>query len=237
MNDNGALTASDVALLTGNNNDGFGNGGWGGMIWLFAILALMGGGFGGNWGGNGYRPQYATQDFVQNGFNFNDLQSQNRDIMSAITSGTAQAVAATNQAKYDNINVEKDIQAALTAQLSDIKTNQMTLLANQNDCCCNTRMLINEVGNNIMSSLAQARYENAMNTASINNTTNAGVQKIIDTLTGNQIQDLRDQVGQLQLANQLQGVVRYPQGWTYNAGNNPFCNNGGCGCGCNGMNM
>lgn len=135
MNDNGALTASDVALLTGNNNDGFGNGGWGGMIWLFAILALMGGGFGGNWGnGGGYRPQYATQDFVQNGFNFNDLQSQNRDIMSAITSGAAQAVAATNQAKYDNINVEKDIQAALTAQIGDVRTNQMTLLANQNDC-------------------------------------------------------------------------------------------------------
>lgn len=235
MNDNGSLTASDVALLTGNNNDGFGNGGWGGMIWLFAILALMGGGFGGNWGGGGYRPQYATQDFVQAGMNFSDLQDQNRDLMTAITNGTAQAVAATNQAKYDNINVEKDIQAALTAQLGDIKTNQMTLLANQNDCCCNTRMLINEVGNNIMSSLAQARYENAMNTASINNTTNAGVQKIIDTLTGNQIQDLRDQIGQLQLANQLQGVMRYPQGWTYNAGTNPFCNNGGCGC--NGMNM
>lgn len=235
MNDNGSLTASDVALLTGNNNDGFGNGGWGGMIWLFAILALMGGGFGGNWGGGGYRPQYATQDFVQAGMNFSDLQDQNRDLMNAITNGTAQAVAATNQAKYDNINVEKDIQAALTAQLGDIKTNQMTLLANQNDCCCNTRMLINEVGNNIISNLAQARYENAMNTAAINNTTNAGVQKIIDTLTGNQIQDLRDQIGQLQLANQLQGVVRYPQGWTYNAGNNPFCNNGGCGC--NGMNM
>lgn len=235
MNDNGSLTASDVALLTGNNNDGFGNGGWGGMIWLFAILALMGGGFGGNWGGGGYRPQYATQDFVQAGMNFSDLQDQNRDLMTAITNGTAQAVAATNQAKYDNINVEKDIQAALTAQLGDIKTNQMTLLANQNDCCCNTRMLINEVGNNIISNLAQARYENAMNTASINNTTNAGVQKIIDTLTGNQIQDLRDQIGQLQLANQLQGVMRYPQGWTYNAGTNPFCNNGGCGC--NGMNM
>jgi len=58
MNDNG-LTASDVALLSGNNNDGFGGNGWGGMIWLFAILAMMNGGFG-NWGGNGYHPQYAT---------------------------------------------------------------------------------------------------------------------------------------------------------------------------------
>lgn len=233
MGDNNGLTASDVALLSGNN-DGFGNGGWGGMIWLFAILALMGGGFGGNWGGNGYRPQYATQDFVQNGFNFNDLQSQNRDIMGAITNGAAQAVAATNQAKYDNINVEKDIQAALTAQIGDVRTNQMTLLANQNDCCCATRMALNEGFNGINAAIAQARYENAMNTAAINANTTAQTQRILDTLTGNQIQDLRDQVQNLQLANQLQGVVRYPNGWTYNAGNNPFCNNG---CGCNGMNL
>ena len=62
--DGSSLSASDVAMLAGNN-DGFGNNG----LWLFAILALMGGGFGG-WGyGNrdfGYQPQYATQDFVQN---------------------------------------------------------------------------------------------------------------------------------------------------------------------------
>ena len=231
MNENG-LTASDVALLTGNDNNGI-NGGWGGMIWLFAILALMGGGFGGGWGGNGYRPQYATQDCVQNGFNFNDLQSQNRDIMTAINNGTAQAVAATSQAKYDNINVEKDIQAALTAQLGDIRTNQMTLLANQNQCCCDTRMLMNEVGNNIASQIAQARYENAMNTAAINNNTTAQTQRIIDKMTNDTIQDLRDQVGQLQLQRALEGVIRYPSGWTYNAGSNPFCNNPGP----NGFNM
>lgn len=232
MNDNNGLTASDVALLTGGNNGGWGSeGGWGSMIWLFAILALMGGGFGNFGGGNagmmynmfGYHPQYATQDFVQNGFNFNDLQDQNRDIMSAITNGTAQAVAASNQAKYDNINVMKDVQAAIIGQIGDIRTNQMQLLANQNDCCCSTKMLINEVGNNLASQLAQTRYENAMNTAAINANTTAGVQRILDAYTGNQIQDLRDQVGQLQLANQLQGVVRYPNGWTYNAGPSPFC--------------
>ena len=222
MNENNGLTASDVALLTSNNNGWGDNGGWGSMIWLFAILALMGGGFGG-FGGNGYHPQYATQDFVQNGMNFSDLQDQNRDIMTAITNGTAQAVAATSQTKYDNINVMKDIQAAIGGQINDVRANQMTLLANQNQCCCDTRMLINEVGNNLASQLAQMRYENAANSA-------AQTQRILDTMTGNQIQDLRDQIGQLQLANQLQGVVRYPSGWTYNAGNNPFCNNN---CGCN----
>ena len=135
MGENNGLTASDVALLTGNNN-GYGNdGGWGSMMWIFALLVLANGfgGFGG-FGGNGYHPQYATQDFVQNGFNFNDLQDQNRDIMNAITNGTAQAVAATSQAKYDNINVMKDIQAAIGSQINDVRTNQMTLLANQNQC-------------------------------------------------------------------------------------------------------
>lgn len=33
----------------------------------------------------------------------------------------------------------------------------------------------------------------------------------------------------LELANQLAGVVRYPNGWTYDAGRSPFCG-GGCGC-------
>ena len=55
MGENG-LTASDVALMSRDGND-WGNG-WGGMIWLFAILAMMGGGFGG-FGGNN---QYATRD-------------------------------------------------------------------------------------------------------------------------------------------------------------------------------
>ena len=96
-------------------------------------------------------------------------------------------------------------------------------------------MLINEVGNNISSQIAQARYENAMNTSAINANTTAQTQRIIDMMTGNTIQDLRDQVQGLQLANQLQGVMRYPSGWTYNAGVNPFCNNNSCGC--NGFNM
>ena len=236
MNETNGLTASDVALLTGNNNDGFGNGGWGSMIWLFAIIALMGGwGNGGFGGGNNFAnaigyENLATSNEVQRGFDNQNQMANQREILAAVNAGTAQAVATTNQAKYDNINVAKDIQTALTAQIGDVKTNQVQLLANQNQCCCDTRMLINEVGNNIVSQIAQARYENAINTNAINANTTAQTQRIIDMMTGNTIQDLRDQVGQLQLANQLQGVMRYPQGWTYNAGTNPFCNNG-CGCG------
>ena len=215
--DNGNLTASDVALL----NRG-GDGAWGdgmGFMWIFALLILAGGGFGGLGWGNGYQPQYTTQDFIQNGFNFNDLQDQNRDIMNAITGGAAQAVAAVNQAKYDNINVAKDIQSALGSQLSDIRTAQVTALANQNECCCATQRAIDGVN-----------YNNAMNTASINANVIEQTQKILEALTANRMAEMQNQINDLQLQNAMAGVLRYPNSWAYNAGTNPFCTNG-CGCG------
>ena len=43
------LSPADISALTGNGI----NGGFGEMIWLFAIIALMGGGFGNGWG-NGF---------------------------------------------------------------------------------------------------------------------------------------------------------------------------------------
>ena len=205
MGENG-LTASDVALL---NNDGM-NGGWNGMIWLFAILAMMGGGFG---FGGGYRPQYATQDFVQNGFNFNDLQNQNRDIVNAITSGTAQAVAATNQAKYDNINVMKDVQAALAGQIADVRGMEQSILGNQNECCCSTKMLIAEQAAGTNAMIAQSKYDTSMQMAQME-------ARLTAKMDANEIQSLRDQVSQLQMAQATAGMLRFPNSWSYGAG--PF---------------
>ena len=140
MGENNGLSAADVALLSGNNNDGgWGGNGWGGMIWLFAILAMMNGGFGGF--GGGYRPQYATQDFVQAGMNFSDLQNQNRDILTAINNGTAAAVSAAKEAEYESVAVAKDIQGTIISQIGDVRNNQMQLMANQNDCYGNNGSL------------------------------------------------------------------------------------------------
>ena len=211
--ENGTLSASDVALLSGNNSANWGDTSF---MWVLALLILANGGFGGF--GNGYQPQYATQDFVQNGFNFNDLQDQNRDIMNNITNGTAQTVAAVNQAKYDNINVAKDIQSALGSQLSDIRTAQVTALANQNECCCSTLRAIDNLN-----------YQGAMNTASINETTVAQTQRILDALTVNKMTEMQNKINQLELQGALAGVVRYPSALTYNAGASPFCASG-CSC-------
>ena len=217
--DGSSLSASDVAMLAGNN-DGFGNNG----LWLFAILALMGGGFGG-WGyGNrdfGYQPQYATQDFVQNGFNFADLQDQNRDIIGAITNGTAQAVGAANQAKYDNLGAIRDAQTALGAQISDVRTMEQNILANQNDCCSSTKMLIAEQAAGIGAQIAKNMYDTSMQMAAME-------QRLTAKMDANTIQDLRDKVNRLELGQATAGVVRYPNSWTFNAGQFPQCFCSGC---------
>ena len=204
------LTASDVALM---NRDGEGCNGWGGMIWLFAILALMGGGFGGFGGGNGN----AIQADVNRGFDNQNLQAQTRDILGAVTNGTAQSVAATNQVYHDVVSYVGDKYSELQRDVAALAVGQANMLANQNQCCCGIQRAIDGVN-----------YNAAMNTASINANTTAVGQKIIDTIMGNKIDEMQNRINQLELAQAMNGVVRYPNGFTYNAGNSPFC-----GCGCN----
>ena len=206
--DNTGLSAADVALL---NNDGMG--GWNGMIWLFAILALMGGGFG-NFGGNNGN---AIQADVNRGFDNQNLTAQTRDILGAVTAGTAQTVASVNQSYHDITNYVGDKYNELQRDVAALAVGQANLLANQNECGCNIQRAIDGVN-----------YNNAMNTASINQTTIEQTQKILDAIMGNRMADMQNRINQLELQNQLAGVVRYPNGFSYNAGSNPFC-----GCGCN----
>lgn len=207
MGENG-LTASDVALL---NNDGMG-GGWGGMIWLFAILALMGGGFGNGWGGNNGN---AIQADVNRGFDNQNLQAQTRDILAAVTAGTAQSVAATNQVYHDITGYVGDKYMELQRDVAGLAVGQANMLANQNQCCCNLQSLIREMN-----------YEAAMRDSATNANIVAQNQRVLDAITENKMDAMQNRINQLELQNQLAGVVRYPNGWTYNAGNNPFC--GGC---------
>ena len=141
--------------------DGWGMNGLGGIVGLLAVLGIIGGGFG-NWGNRndfGYQPQYATQDFVQNGFNFNDLQDQNRDIMNLVTSGTAQAVAATNQVYHDTVAYVGDKYDELARDIYGLGVGQAGILAKQNECCCQQLRAIDGVN-----------YNAAMNTAAIQRT-------------------------------------------------------------------
>ena len=204
---------------------GTGNGmsdGWNGMIWLFAILALMGGGFGG-WGNNGLAnaigyENLATSNEVQRGFDNQNIQAQTRDILAAVNSGTAQSVAATNQTFHDNLAAMQSLYNETARDIASLAVGQANLLAKENECCCETKQLIQ-----------QTNYDGAMRDAATNANLTSQIQSVKDMIAQNKIESLQAQVSQLQLAQATNGVLRFPNSWSYGAG--PFPPIYGCGCG------
>jgi hypothetical protein len=208
MGENG-MSPADIAAVNGNGMEG----GWGGMIWLFAILAMMGGGF--NWGGGRGYEQYATRDQVQNGFDTQNLQAQTRDILAAVNAASMAGVQATNQVYHDVVGYVGDKYDELQRDIAGLAVGQANLLANQNECC-----------GGITRQLMQNNYDAAMRDAATNANIVAQAQAIKDMFQADKFAAMQNRINQLELQNALQGVVRYPNGWTYNAGNSPFC--GGC---------
>ena len=167
---------------------GFGNSG----LWLFAILALMWGG-NGFFGGNGLGYRAATAEDVSSGFNFSELQSENRDILGSISTNAASTIAAVERVGDGIVNNIHDV----AMELSDTK-------AHQQECCCN-----------ILRAVDGVNYNGALNTASINANTTAQVQKILDVMNANKIEEQRARIQQLELNQALTGVVRYPLNATF----------------------
>ena len=207
MAESTGLSAADVALL---NGDG-GMGGWNSMIWLFAIIALMGGGFGGFGFGNGagaaLTAGMATQNDVQRGFDNLGVQNQTRDILAAVTSGTAQTIAASTANATNAIEAIKDGNASLIREFGNVETALTALGGKQQECCCE-----------ILRAVDGVNYNSALNTASINANTTAQTQRILDAISGNRIAEMEQQIQQLTLQNAMQGVLRFPSAWTYAGG-------------------
>lgn len=230
--DNGALSASDVALLSNRDGMGFGDSSF---FWIFALLILAGGGFGGlGWGGNGFAnaigyENLATSNEVQRGFDNQNSMANQREILAAVNAGTAQSVATTNQVYHDIVGYVGDKYSELDRDILGVASAVQQSIANQNACCCDTKMLIQGVAADTNANIAQSRYDAAMNTAAINANTTAQTQKILDAITGNRMADMQQQINALELQNQLATVVRYPSN-TFYAVPSP-CFNTGCGCG------
>ena len=213
--ENGGLSASDVALLNGGEFGG------NSFMWIFGLLILMSMFNGNGWGNNNFNnaigyENLATSNEVQRGFDNQNSMSNQREILSAVNSGTAQAVAATNQTFHDTLGIIQNRYDELARDISGLAVGQAQALANQNSCCCETKQMI-----------MQSNYDGAMRDAQTNANITAQIQSVKDMIAQDKIESLQNQVNQLNLANQLNGVVRYPTN-TYYAVPSPCF--GGCGC-------
>lgn len=180
----------------------------------FLILALLflgnGGGFG--WGGGNNN---AIQNDINRGFDSQNTMAQTRDILSAVTSGTAQTISASTQNAANAINAIKDGNASIIREFGNVETALTALSGKQQECCCNQLRASDGI-----------LYNNAINTAAINANTTAQTQKILDALAQSKIDSLQSKVQTLELAQAMSGVVKYPMSTTYGAGVSPFCNCG-----------
>lgn len=191
-------------VMNMGNDGGFGLNGLGGIFALLILLGIFNGGFGGFGGGN---QQYATRDQVQNGFDTQNMQMQTSGILSAVTNGTAQTIAASTQNASNAITAIKDGNAALIREFGNVETALTGIGGQMQNCCCD-----------ILRNIDSVNYNGAINTAAINANTTAQVQKVLDAIMGNRMADMQSQINALQLQAATSNVLRFPNAWTFNGG-------------------
>lgn len=177
------LTASDVAVLTGNtrNNDGFGDGnGW--WIILFLLICGWGGyGFGGGYNGGGTNTPgfqgFATRSDIDAALDTQGIESGITGIGTQLCNGFAGVNSAIANLGYQN-----------------------------QQCCCDLKQAIGDVNYNMaaQTNILQNTVNNGFR--DVIEAQNAGTQRIIDTITQDKIQSLQTELqsAQLQLSNQAQ---------------------------------
>ena len=194
------MSLSDIAAVTRNDNDGWGNGGAWWIIILF-LFVFMGGGFWGN--RNGDYGQYATAASQQE-ILFGQQFGQLNDRLTSIGNGICNL-------GYDvqgNIGqLGKEMALAQNGTNMTIMQTGNSIQAQLADCCCKTQRAIDGVNANL-----EAKF--------------AALEK---SQLEQRVAEQSARIASLEMDNRMYGVVRYPNGYTYNAGASPFC---GCNSGC-----
>lgn len=182
----------------------------GGGLWIFGLILLFmifgGNGFG--FGGNGNVD--ALNADMQRGFDTQNLQAQTRDILNAVTNGTAQTIAASTANATNAINAIKDGNASLIREFGNVETALTALGGNMQNCCCDIKQQI-----------MQNNYDGAMRDAATNANFTAQIQGVKDMIAQNKIEALQAQVNKLQLQQATSGMLRFPTTWSYDAGQFP----------------
>lgn len=187
------MSLSDIAAVTRNDNDGWGNGGAWWIIILF-LFVFMGGGFWGN--RNGDYGQYATaasQQEILFGQHFGQLN----DRLTSIGNG----ICSLGYDVQGNIGqLGKEMALAQNGTNMTIMQTGNSIQAQLADCCCKTQRAIDGVNANL-----EAKF--------------AALEK---SQLEQRIAEQSARIASLEMDNRMYGVVRYPNGYTYNAGMSRF---------------
>lgn len=207
------MSLSDIAAVTrGNDNDGWGQGGAWWIIILFLFVFMGGGGLWGN--RQGEFGQYATaasQQEILYGQHFGQINDRLTNIGNGICN-----LGYEMQGNIGQLGKEAALaQAGTNTTILQTGNSIQSQLA---QCCCDNR-------------LATANLSAQMDkqTCAINANIDAKFAEIQKQQYEQTIAAQAQRINQLELQSQMTNVVRYPNGYTYNAGPSPFCGCNGCG--------
>lgn len=204
MGENG-LSASDVAVLSGNygrSNDGGmfgGSGDWGAWIILFLIFGLFGngrgfGGFGGGNGGScGCSAPCATQADVRAAVDQQTLISK----LDQQTYGLADSTYALNNTITNGFH---GVDNAICNLGYNVQSCFNGLSAQLAQCCCDNRAAISEVRYDMATQACDTRNVIQNSTRDILESNNANTRAILDFMTSSKIADLQAENQSLKLA-------------------------------------
>ena len=219
----GALSASDVALLNNcgrsNSGDGFGEGNGAWWIVLFLIFALggWGRGFSGFSGGYGSNYGGSTGNGVTDGYVLASDFAQVDRKLDTLSNGICDSTFALNNTMTNGFaNVQNTLCQGFSGVNQAIATNGyetrlgvQSLASQLANCCCDLRQQISDCCCTTQRGLDGVNYNMAMNTNSIqqtlyNNTrdiiesNNANYRALHDEIVANRIEDKNAQIAQQQ---------------------------------------
>lgn len=209
-----------------NYGNGYGDG-WGGGCWWIVLVFFAMMMWGGNWGNSGFQnaigyENLATSNEVQRGFDNQNSMANQRDILAAVSGNALQEMQNNNQNTQYLTGQVNDKYNELQRDIAGVAMTQQAAMAQQSQCCCETKMLISQTA-------ADQRYESAMQNNAVIQAIQAEGNATRAMYQQDKIDALNQKVQTLEMQNAMAGVVRYPMSTAYNAGFNPFCNCGNMG--------
>lgn len=200
---------SDLRAVMGDNNGTFGGGGLLLVVILFLFFVMFRGGWGGNQGDYGQYATAATQQEILYGQHFGQINDRLTNVGNGICNLGYEMQGGFGQLGKEVALGQSNLGQTIMATGNDL-SRQL------GDCCCEQRLATANLG---------AKMDKQ--TCEITTAIRAEGEATRALMQANEIQQLRDKVSALEADNRMYGVVRYPNGYSYNAGPSPFC---GC-CG------
>lgn len=176
--------------------------GWGGGAWWIIILFLfvfMGGGWGNRQGEFGQYATAASQQDILFGQHFGRIDDRLTNIGNGICNLGYEMQGNIGQLGKEMALAQNGTNMAIMQSANGIQ-------AQLAECCCTTQRAIDGVNANM-----EAKF--------------AALEK---SQLEQRIAEQSARIASLEMDNRMCGVVRYPTGYTYNAGPSPFCGCGGC---------